>query len=214
MFLIRYSGDMRGTWTFHLHRVLVVVHVALSDHTEDSSDNDSKNEDTQHQQKFDMRRAQEACQILRGTHDFSAFRAAYYRGSERKQHKREEQQQEATTASIHICTFLELTIFSRHSDSSSPFCGDLTGSTNKYLPRFSQSKRQLFLEAENYAFVVTIQGDLFLYKMFRMIVGVLISVGYDTLSLQDVHWAVVNGHWNTTGSNNNNTERGCVEEGS
>jgi tRNA U38,U39,U40 pseudouridine synthase TruA len=61
--------------------------------------------------------------------------------------------------------------------------------------------------------VVTIQGDLFLYKMFRMIVGVLISVGYDTLSLQDVHWAVADGHWNTTGSNNNNTERGCVEEG-
>jgi hypothetical protein len=46
-----------------------------------------------------------------------------------------------------------------------------------------------------------------------MIVGVLISVGYDTLSLQDVHWAVADGHWNTTGSNNNNTERGCVEEG-
>jgi tRNA U38,U39,U40 pseudouridine synthase TruA len=81
------------------------------------------------------------------------------------------------------------------------------------MPRFLQSKRQPLLEADHQSFVVTIRGDRFLYKMCRMIVGVLLSVGYgnNNLSLQDVQFALANGHWNTD-TRMEDEDEGCVEE--
>jgi len=124
---------------------------------------------------FDHDKAKEACNLLIGKHDFSAFRAAY-RGSERKDEKERN----------NYCTLISLSI--------KPSCESIYGNLESASSPQSIRANHELLPPE--IFVVVLEGDRFLYKMCRMIVGALISVGYGKLSVDEISTALDQGHWN------------------
>jgi len=113
---------------------------------------------------------QEACQLLKGTHDFSAFEGSA-RGLEDKQ-KRNNDNRRST-----ICTISEISIREQNP----------VGIHNSYYFEGATPK------ITNYRIQVT--GDRFLYKMIRFIVGALVAIGYGKLQLTDLDRALEKGNW-------------------
>ena len=120
--------------------------------------------------ELDLESIQKACELLRGTHDFSAFRGAA-RGSEEKK-KRQDPPKEST-----ICTLYDLRLDVQH-PASIP--------QDHYFPGVEP-------QVQNYNIVV--KGDRFLYKMVRFLVGSLLAVGNGKLRVSDIERALEHGNW-------------------
>lgn len=136
---------------------------------------------------LDLEKIQLACELLRGTHDFSAFQGAA-RGSEEKR-KRVEQQKNRNPSSLlspsstgTICTLYDLRVdtdfypINIHED--------------YYFPGANPP-------LQNYNIIV--KGDRFLYKMVRFIAGSLVAVGSGRLELEDIERAIETGSWAISG---------------
>lgn len=122
--------------------------------------------------ELDLDSIQKACALLRGTHDFSAFQGAP-RGSEDKRKRKEQQSNpEGTVCTLYDMTFEVQQLSNIHHD--------------YYFPGVHPS-------LQNYNIVV--QGDRFLYKMVRFLVGALVAVGCGKLTVGDIEQALAQGTW-------------------
>lgn len=113
---------------------------------------------------LDIEKIAKGCEILKGTHDFSAFQGAP-RGREEKR-KRLEQQSPSSKRST-FCTLFNIELMKKQPISEVYYPG---------------------INVCNYKFVIT--GDRFLYKMNRFIVGALVALGTGDLELDDLERAI------------------------
>eukprot|EP00532_Pseudo-nitzschia_australis_P009342 CAMPEP_0168170314 /NCGR_PEP_ID=MMETSP0139_2-20121125/4111_1 /TAXON_ID=44445 /ORGANISM="Pseudo-nitzschia australis, Strain 10249 10 AB" /LENGTH=1065 /DNA_ID=CAMNT_0008087803 /DNA_START=283 /DNA_END=3480 /DNA_ORIENTATION=+ len=123
---------------------------------------------------LDVAKIQQACAILLGRHDFSAFRGAARGASERRKRITKGDNDDDSNC---ICTIYDLKIelqdpIGIHED--------------YYFPRVDPP-------VQNYKIVV--RGDRFLYKMVRFLVGSLVAMGNGTLELGDIERAIETGSW-------------------
>lgn len=124
--------------------------------------------------KLNIDKMEEACQILRGTQDFSAFQGAP-RGPDDKRRRLIQ----SSTPRGATCTLSNVAILGE----KPPIGGD------HYF-------RGLVPPIQNYKIVIT--GDRFLYKMVRFLVGAIVAVGTGKLEPEDVGRALDSGHWNVS----------------
>jgi tRNA pseudouridine38-40 synthase len=115
---------------------------------------------------LDLKAMVTACQMLEGSHDFSAFQGAP-RGPDDKR-RRETQNTACTLSSM---SFLE---------DDPPMRDDL------YFVGVNPPIR-------NFKFTVT--GDRFLYRMVRFLVGACVAVGNRKMEVTDVQRALATGNW-------------------
>ena len=125
---------------------------------------------------LDLEKIQEACELLRGTHDFSAFQGAA-RGSEDKRKRMERKKNPSGL----ICTLYDLRIDVQH---------PVHIHQDYYFPGVDPP-------VQNYNVVV--EGDRFLYKMVRFLVGSLVAVGCGKLDIIDIERAIETGNWEIPG---------------
>jgi tRNA pseudouridine38-40 synthase len=133
---------------------------------------------------LDLEKVQRACELMRGTHDFSAFQGAA-RGSEDKRKRIEQQQNHdgilsspsSSLATGTICTLFDLRVDIQHPSNVHE---------DYYYPGVDPSVTN---------FNIVVKGDRFLYKMVRFIVGSLVAVGYGKLDLEDIERAIATGSW-------------------
>jgi len=130
---------------------------------------------------LDLEKIQRACELLRGRHDFSAFRGAA-RGSEDKRKRTEERQNQDPASSSSSSTGTTCTLYDIRVDTQHP----VNIHEDYYFPGVDPP-------IQNYNIVV--KGDRFLYKMVRFIVGSLVAIGYGTLELEDIERAIDTGSW-------------------
>lgn len=114
--------------------------------------------------KWNMEAIRKGCEMLQGTHDFSAFQGSAAGTGDRKKQIR---------ARSRTCTLF-------HVD----FVYEEPPSDKIYFPG---------LQVEMFKFVII--GDRFLYKMSRMIVGALVALGRDRMTLDTFKRAIHNGNW-------------------
>ena len=136
---------------------------------------------------LDLETIQKACELLRGTHDFSAFQGAS-RGSEDKRKRTEQQKNPEGT----VCTLYDLKFEVQHLSNIHQ---------NYYFPGVHPS-------LQNYNIVV--KGDRFLYKMVRFLVGALVAVGCGKLTVADIERAITEGTWEMEGGNGKRKEFQCA----
>ena len=123
---------------------------------------------------IDVNKIQKGCQILEGTHDFSAFQGAP-RGSSDKQRRQQQQENESNDA--FKCTLSSVQI-------------------EQVKPNIVSESYFIGLEPPIQQYQIKITGNRFLYKMVRFLVGSLVAVGNGKLELEDLENALDNGNWN------------------
>ena len=129
---------------------------------------------------LDLAKMKIACELLQGTHDFSAFQGAA-RGSDEKQ-KRIKQRESSSSSSSSSSTMCTLNYI--HVDLKHPAIAH--DDEEYYFPGVDPP-------VQNYSIVI--KGDRFLYKMVRFIVGSLVAIGNGKLELDDIQRAIDTGSW-------------------
>ena len=119
---------------------------------------------------LDMAKMEQGCRILTGKHNFVAFRGVPRGPDDRQKYKEDlENNNEA-----HICTIIGIEFLSMADPSPVYFPG-----VNPPVQRYR----------------IVIQGDRFLYKMMRFLVGALVAVGTGKLDIKDLEHALEKGTW-------------------
>jgi tRNA pseudouridine38-40 synthase len=135
--------------------------------------------------KLDIEKMKQICEVLQGTHDFSAFQGAP-RGPDDKRRRLAQ----PSTPRAATCTLTNVDIIKEE-----PPIDDY------YFPGVTPP-------IQTYKVVVT--GDRFLYKMIRFLVGSLVAVGNGKLELEDVERAMETGNWNAPGEANRRKQFECA----
>ena len=125
----------------------------------------------EHVHALDIQAMNEACNILVGTHDFSAFQGAA-RGPEDRRKRIEQKGSEGATT----CTLSQITI-------------------REEQPEFEDMFHGVYPPIQ--VFSISVTGDRFLYKMVRFLVGAIVAIGTGKLDHSDLKHALSTGSWET-----------------
>jgi tRNA pseudouridine38-40 synthase len=123
---------------------------------------------------LDISKMEQGCKILVGTHNFVAFRGVPRGPDERQKYKGDLER----NGEANVCTLLRVEL-ERLADPSPV-----------YFPGVDPP-------IQTYRLVV--QGDRFLYKMMRFLVGALVAVGTSKLETEDLEHALHAGNWELPG---------------
>ncbi len=133
--------------------------------------------------QLDLESIEKACELLRGTHDFSAFRGAARGSDDKKKRLREDCTNEKSST---ICTLYDLKLDVQEQQQQQQHLANAIPQDQYYFPGVDPP-------LQNYNVVV--RGDRFLYKMVRFLVGALVAVGNGKLGVGDIERAIHNGNW-------------------
>jgi tRNA pseudouridine38-40 synthase len=133
---------------------------------------------------LDVSNIQRGCEILRGSHDFSAFQGAP-RGPD---DKRKRQQQQSTPRAT-TCTLSSIELVEQEPPIDDYFQG--------VTPPIKLYK-------------IVLTGDRFLYKMVRFLVGALAAVGTGKLEVHDLERALASGNWEILGHEDRRKQFKCA----
>lgn len=135
---------------------------------------------------LDILKMQQACDVLVGEHDFLAFQASgstsHKGGQNRHQQLFNNQESLSLSSTSSKCTHLRNTVCHLTNVSILP----MTPPTTVYFPGVVPPLQH---------YQVVIQGNRFLYKMIRFLVGALVAVSKETLNVSDIQRALQIGHW-------------------
>ncbi len=118
---------------------------------------------------LNIAKVERGCKMLMGTHNFSAFQGVPRGPEERKRYR-----MDASNPTTSRCTLMRLDL----EKESAP--------SEVYFPGVS---------SPIYSYKVIIEGDRFLYKMVRFLVGALVAVGTGKLNCEDLERALQFGTW-------------------
>lgn len=124
---------------------------------------------------LDTGKMEQACQILVGSHNFRAFQGVPRGPEERRKYRFDS----ITPNNATRCSLRRLEIATVPAPAPS----------NVYFPNVTPPLC---------SYKIIVEGDRFLYKMVRFLVGALVAVGRDKLELHDLQWALQMGNWNVS----------------
>ena len=157
--------------------------------------------------KLNFKAMTEACHLLRGKHNFAAFRGSP-RGSDDKRRRNEQRQHEEKS----VCTLSEVRIC----QVPSPMANVVANENNlapsaKAIMSSPSSSHFRHLEPALQTYTITVTGDRFLYKMVRFLVGSIVAVGMGRLDLGDIEQALETGAWHGDNGANKDIDDGNEE---
>lgn len=135
-------------------------------------------------ESLDISKIEQGCKILVGTHSFTAFQGAPRGPEDRKKQRMGQENPDSSK-----CTLMRLGI--------------------EELPAPSEVHFQGLSPPIQY-YKVTVEGDRFLYKMVRFLVGALVAVGTGKLDCEDLQRAVEVGNWEIPGQEPRRKEFECA----
>jgi len=133
---------------------------------------------------MDIDNMHEGCKILVGSHDFSAFQ-----GVPRGQEEKKKYRMDLDDPDANRCTLLRVDIEEDPEPSAAYFLG-VSPSVRSYR--------------------VIVEGDRFLYKTVRFLVGALVAVGAGKLDCDDLRRALETKSWGITGQESGRKEFQCA----
>jgi tRNA pseudouridine38-40 synthase len=128
---------------------------------------------------LDLATMKVACELLQGTHNFSAFQGAPRGANEKQKRIKQRESSLLSSSSSTICTLNCINIDVQHPAIAHD-------DEEYYFPGVEPPVR-------NYNIII--KGDRFLYKMVRFIVGSLVAIGNGKLELDDIQRAIDTGSW-------------------
>jgi tRNA pseudouridine38-40 synthase len=133
---------------------------------------------------LDLAKIEQGCRILVGSHNFAAFQGVPRGPENRKKYRMNQDHPDASK-----CNLILLDIETLPAPSELYFKG---------------------VSPPMQCYKVTVEGDRFLYKMVRFLVGALVAVGMGKLDCEDLECAVQVGNWDIPGQAPRRKEFECA----
>lgn len=133
---------------------------------------------------LDIAKMEQGCKVLVGTHSFAAFQGAPRGPEDKKKYRMNQDNPDGP-----ICNMIRMKIEMLSMPSAVYFKG---------------------VSPPIQCYKVIVEGDRFLYKMVRFLVGALVAVGTGTLDTEDLQRAVEVGNWEIPGQEPRRKEFKCA----